>query len=166
MVKILIGNALCFAGMTTDSISAARKTPRDMLIIQNISQVIYCVSAVLLGAYSAAVQNVVNILRNTIAIQNKQTRVVEGVLIAFGVVFGLIFNNLGLWGVVPVLASMQYSLTVLIFKQNAQALRLSFAANMICYTVFNAYIWNIGGVIANLVVLVSTSVCYLKERKK
>lgn len=165
MLNILIGNALCFVGMATDSISTARKTPRAMLLVQIVSQVIYGTSSILLGAYSAAVQNVVNILRNTIAIQSKQSRAIEWVLIALGLIFGLIFNNLELLGLVPVLASMQYALTVLFLKQNAQALRLSFATAMACYAVFNTVIWNIGGAIANVVVLVSTMICYFKERK-
>ena len=166
MLNIIIGNALCFVGMATDSISASRKTPRAMLIMQSVGQVVYAVSSLFLGAYSAAVQNAVNITRNTIAIQNKQSRAIEWALIVFGLVFGLIFNNLEILGLVPVLASLQYSLTVLFLKHNAQALRISFAVAMLCYTVFNAFIWNIGGVIANVVVLVSTIASYLKERKQ
>ena len=166
MLNIILGNALCFVGMGTDSISAARKTSKAMLLWQILSQLIYAISSLLLGAYSAAVQNLANVLRNWFAIGSKPSRIVEGFLIVFAVVFGLIFNNLGIWGLIPVISTLQYSLVVFFRKDNAQLLRISFAAAMVMFIVFNAYILNIGGVIANAVVLVSTIISYLKERKQ
>lgn len=165
-LSLIIGNLCSLLAMATDSVSSAQKTAKRVLIVQNLSQVIYFTGGVLLKGYSGAVQNVVSFLRNMVAIWKIESRAIEWILLLLGVVFGLVFNNLGWVGLLPVIANVQYTLAVFRFKDNERALKISFMVCCILFVVFNAAIYNIVGACTNLVVIVTIITNLVKTRKK
>ena len=163
-ISVILGNACSLLAMITDSISSTRKTAKGVLLVQSLSQLIYCVGTILLKGYSAAVQNAVSILRNFVAIRKINSAVVEWSLVILGVALGIGFNNLGLIGFLPVVANLQYTLAVFKFKDNERALKISFAVCIGMFAVFNLVIYNFVGVASNLVVLGTTLVMLFKKR--
>ena len=163
-ISVILGNACSLLAMVTDSISSTRKTAKGVLLVQSLSQLIYCVGAVLLKGYSGAVQNVVSILRNFVAIRKINSAFVEWSLVILGVGLGIGFNNLGLIGFLPVVANLQYTLAVFKFKDNERALKISFAVCIGMFAAFNLAIYNFVGVASNLVVLGTTLVILFKKR--
>ena len=166
MTNIIIGNLCSLLAMVTDSISSSQKDTKSILLMQSVSQIIYCISAAVLKGYSAAVQNVVSILRNIIAIQSKHSKWTEFLLIALGVVLGLYFNNLGFFGLLPVIANLQYSIAIFHFKNNERALKISFLVCVLSFIVFNGVIMNIIGVISNSAVAVTTVIFLFRKKNK
>ena len=164
MLGLVIGNICSLLAMITDSISSSRKTAKGVLMVQNISQLIYCFGSIVLRGYSAAVQNAVSILRNFAAMREKQSKWIEYALIALGVVLGVCFNNRGIAGLLPVVANLQYSIAVFRFRDNERALKISFMIAVFSFAVFNAVLMNIVGVISNLVVFF-TAFAFLCKKK-
>ena len=76
-ISVILGNACSLLAMITDSISSTRKTAKGVLMVQNLSQLVYGIGAVLLKGYSGAVQNAVSILRNFAAIRKIESKVLE-----------------------------------------------------------------------------------------
>jgi len=74
-VSLIIGNLCSLLAMITDSISATRKTPKGVLLVQSLSQLIYCIGTVVLKGYSGAVQNAVSILRNFVEWQERSRHI-------------------------------------------------------------------------------------------
>jgi len=165
-VSLIIGNLCSLLAMITDSISATRKTPKGVLLVQSLSQLIYCIGTVVLKGYSGAVQNAVSILRNFVAIRNIENKILEWALALLGVVLGIGFNNLGLMGLLPVIANFQYTLAIFRFKDNERALKISFLISVGMFALFNVAIYNAVGVVSNSVVLISTAVNLVKSRKQ
>ena len=163
-ISVILGNACSLLAMITDSISSTRKTAKGVLLVQSLSQLIYCVGTILLKGYSAAVQNAVSILRNFVAIRKINSAFVEWSLVILGVGLGIGFNNLGLIGFLPVVANLQYTLAVFKFKDNERALKISFAVCIGMFAAFNLAIYNFVGVASNLVVLGTTLVMLFKKR--
>ena len=163
---IIIGNICSLLAMGTDSISSTRKTPKGILWVQTLSQVFYGVGSIVLKGYSGAVQNLVSILRNLVAIRNISSVFLEWTLVVLGVVLGIAFNNLGLMGLMPVIANLQYTLAVFRFRDNERALKFSFWIAVGLFTLFNVAIYNVVGVVSNLVVFVTTAVALFRDRKK
>jgi hypothetical protein len=159
---IIVGNLCSLLAMGTNAISATRKTTKGVLRFQNLSQVIYFVVALVLGGYSAAVQNVVSILRNIAAIRNVKSKTIEWILTAAGVVFGVVFNNRGLIGLLPVLGNLQYTLTIFRFKHNERVLKLSFLISTASFAVFNIVIKNYVGATMDMVVIITTAINLIK----
>ena len=162
----IIGNLCSLLAMGTDAISSTRKTAKAMLWMQTLSQVIYCIGTIALKGYSGAVQNVVSILRNLVAIRKISSAVVEWTLLGLGVVLGLAFNNLGLVGLLPVVANLQYTLAVFRFKDRERALKIAFLISVGLFAIFNLAIYNIVGMLSNSAVCVTTAIALIKTRKQ
>ena len=164
--SIIIGNLCSLLGMACDSYSASRKTTRGVLIWQSFGQFIYGMSSLVLKGYSGAAQGLVSIMRNCVAIAKINSKIVEWCLILFGVVFGLCVNNLGLIGLLPVIANGEYSVAVFRFKDNERALKISFLICIVFFAIFNVYIKNFVGAATNAVVFASTATFLIKKDKK
>ena len=163
-ISVILGNGCSLLAMVTDSISSTRKTVKGVLLMQSLSQLIYCIGTILLKGYSGAVQNLVSILRNFVAIRKISSPLIEWILVALGVALGLLFNNLGLIGYLPVVANLQYTLAVFKFKDNERALKISFALCIGLFAIFNCAIFNFVGAASNLVVLGTTLVMLFKQQ--
>ena len=162
---LIVGNFFSLCAMASDSFSSTRKNPKSILWVQTLSQVFYGLATLFLGGYSASVQNVVSIGRNLVAIRGIQKKWLEWVLVALGVVFGFYFNTLGIIGILPILANLEYTIAVFRYKDNERALKIAFLINVILFGIFNVVIWNFVGLLSNIVVLVMLVAYLVKNRK-
>lgn len=164
-ISIIIGNLCSLVGMACDSFSASRKTAKGVLVWQSFGQFMYGMSSFVLKGYSGAAQCAVSILRNCVAIARINSKVIEWVLIIFGVVFGLAVNNCGFMGLLPVIANSEYSVAIFRFKDNERALKISFLICIVLFSIFNVYIKNYVGTATNAVVFASTAAFLVKNKK-
>lgn len=164
-VNLIIGNVCSLLAMGTDAISAAQKTAKRLLWVQIISQLIYCTGSIILKGYSGAVQNVISTVRNLVAIKNIKSKALEWILVVLGVVLGLVFNNLGWVGLLPVIANLQYTLAVFYFKEDERALKKAFLIVTIMFAIFNLAIYNFVGFCTNIVLCITTAIFLLKKKK-
>jgi len=151
--------------MVTDSVSSSRKTTKGVLFVQTISQIFYIIGSIVLKGYSAVVQNAVSVARNVAAIKGSESKLINWALIISGVVLGIMFNNRGAMGWLPVIANLEYSLVVFSVKNNERALKIAFLIDVALYAVFNAVILNFVGTLSNIVVVVMTIIFLIKDRK-
>lgn len=163
---LIIGNLCSLLAMLTDSFSSTRKTTKDVLRVQNVSQLIYCIGTVILKGYSGAVQNAVSLLRNLAAIHNVQSKAVQWILAALGVVLGVAFNNLGLMGLLPVVANLGYTIAVFRFQNNERALKTAFMLCVFCFAIFNIALYNLVGMVSNLIVAATAAISLIKTPRK
>ena len=163
-ISVIVGNVCSLLGMVADSFSSTRKSAKEVLWVQSLGQLIYCIGTIVLKGYSGAVQNAVSILRNFVAIKKINNKTVEWCLVLLGVALGIAFNNLGLIGYLPVVANLQYTLAVFKCKDNDRTLKISFVICVGLFAVFNIAILNLVGVCSNLVVLVTTLVMLFKQK--
>ena len=161
--EVIVGNVCSLCAMVTDSISSTRKKHKEILAIQTLSQLFYGAGSIILKGYSSTAQNVVGILRNLAAMKNVRSKVVEWVLISLGVVLGILFNNRGLIGWLPIVANLEYSIAVFRFKNKERSLKIAFMINMLMYSVFSVVIQNYVGAVANLFVAGTTLISLIRE---
>ena len=163
---VLIGNALSLCAMVSDSISGTRKKRNEILAVQTVSQFFYAASSIVLKGYSSTAQNAVAVFRNIAAMKNVKSRALEWVLILAGVALGVLLNNRGLLGWLPIAANLEYSVCMFRFKENEKALKLSFIVNMVMYAVFSAVIRNYVGVVSCTVIAVTTAVSLIRAKQE
>ena len=163
--EIIVGNVCSLCAMVTDSVSGTRKKNSQILGIQMISQVFYGAGSIILKGYSSTAQNIVAILRNLAAMKNIKSKVIEWILILLGIVLGILFNNRGLLGWLPIVANLEYSIAMFRFRDNEKGLKASFIINMLMYCVFSVAILNYVGGISNLVVAFTTALSLYKTSK-
>lgn len=165
MAGIIFGNICSFLATITDSISSTRKTVKGVLGMQCLSQIIFIVVSIAFQGYADLVQNVVGLVRNLFAMSKKQVKGIEWVFVTLAVGLGLWFNNLGWLGLLPVLANFEYSLAVFRFADDERAMKVAFAVMNVLYMVYNFCMLNVVGGICSAVVIVTT-VIYLVKNKK
>lgn len=165
-IQLIIGNLCSLLAVFTDSISATRKTTRGVLLVQSVSQIIYGIGSAVLGGYSGAVQNAMSVLRNFVAIKKIDSKELKWVMVILGVVLGALFNNLGIWGWLPILANLEYTLAVFYFKDNQRALKIAFLISVVLFAVFNGIILSIVGVVTNMIVLITGIIALVREKKE
>ena len=163
---IIVGNLCTIVALGFNAISATRKTPKGVLMMQNVSQGVYGVSSIVLGGYSATVQNLVSIARNIAAIRNIKSKYLEWLLVILGVVLGIVFNNRSWVGLLPVVGNLQYTLAIFRFKNDEQKIKFFFLISVIAFFIFNFAIRNHAGVVSDFIVIVTTSAVLLKSLKK
>ena len=165
-LPLIIGNLCSLLGMGTDSLSSTRKTAKGVLWAQCASQVIYGCGAIMLKGYSGAMQNLVGLVRNLVAIKQIKSKVLEWILVILGVVLGVAFNNRGIMGWLPIIANLQYTLVVFRYPGNERALKISFLIALIMYTLFSIVLYNFVGIATNLVTIITTIIALIKFPKK
>ncbi len=139
------------------------KKHKEILAIQTLSQLFYGAGSMILKGYSSTAQNVVGILHNFTAMKNVRSKVVEWVLISLGVVLGILFNNRGLIGWLPIAANLEYSIPFFRFKNKEHSLKIAFMINMLMYSVFSVVIQNYVSAVANLFVAGTTLISLIRE---
>ena len=163
--SIIIGNLFSLCAMVSDSISGTRKRHREIMAVQIISQFFYGASSIVLKGYSSTAQNVVAIFRNFAAMKNIRSKALEWGLILAGVVLGIVFNNRGVPGWLPIIANLEYSISVFKLRDNEKLLKIAFIINMVMYAVFSAIIMNYVGVLSCVVIAVTTVISLIKMEK-
>lgn len=166
MDHLIAGNLCSLLGMGADMVSASRKSAKGVLWMQTLGQVLYTLSCIFFQGYSAVVQHAVSVVRNLVAIRGVQSKTVEWILVGLAFVLGVVFNNLGVVGWLPVLANFEYSLAVFRFKDNAIALKKALLLTLALYGAFNFSIGNYVGVLSNAIVFASALIFLMKDRKK
>ena len=165
MAGIIFGNICSFLATITDSISSTRKTVKGVLGMQCLSQIIFIVVSIAFQGYADLVQNVVGLVRNLFAMSKKQVKGIEWVFVTLAVGLGLWFNNLGWLGLLPVLANFEYSLAVFRFADDERAMKVAFAVMNLLYMVYNFCMLNVVGGVCSAVVIVTTVIYLVKNRK-
>ena len=166
MIGVVLGNVFSLLAMGADTLSASRKTAKGVLWVQILGQLCYGASALALKGYSAVVQNVVSVFRNLCALYPRCPQWIYGALVAAGVVFGIVFNNLGIIGWLPIIANLFYSAAVFVARGDAFILKAAFLVLTLIFVVFNALILNVVGAVGNVVVVITTGIYLVKEWKK
>ena len=163
MNAILLGNILSLCAMISDSFSGTRKKHSEIMAVQILSQFFYGASTIALKGYSGTAQNIVAIFRNYAAMKNVKSKVIEWTLILLGVVLGAWFNNRGLFGWLPIIANLEYSIAVFKLKDNVKALKISLIINLLMFFVFQIGIYNYVGALSCTVIAATTTISLIRS---
>jgi len=165
MLTIIIGNILSATANLSDAYSSTKKTKREILLIQCVSQIFYAAGSIVLKGYSATAQNLFSILRNLFAAYNKKSKILEFIFIVGPVILGIYLNNLGLVGYLPIVANLVYSIAMFVFKGDPIILKCALVFVCLSFSIFNFVILNFVGVVACLISAFTAIVSIIKDKK-
>ncbi|MBR4471674.1 MAG: YgjV family protein [Erysipelotrichaceae bacterium] len=157
MNEVLIANILMIIGEAILFIASSRKNKKTILIYQIVSMLVMTVASYLLKGYGAIVMDVIGITRNLLSINGIASRWLTYLFISAAIIFGILFNNKGLLGYLPIVANVSQSLIIINRKSTARQIRFVCAFSSFCWAIYNFAIKGYAGVITNLV----NSISYL-----
>lgn len=127
---IIIANILSLISVGLNCISSFFKTKKRILFLQTLECIIGGISQILCRSFSASIQLFLGAIRTYIAINENTKKIVYWIFSLVSLILGLIFNNRGLIGLLPIFATIQITLWNGYFK-TGQQVRYGMVVNFI-----------------------------------
>ncbi|MDE7264066.1 MAG: YgjV family protein [Anaeroplasmataceae bacterium] len=174
----IAGNILTLIGMILFVISSFCSRKKDILLFQTGNHSISVIGEAFLGQVSGAIQDGVSIIRNIFILLNKNNKVWNIIFIVTGALLGTVFNIvfqlddpvLMAVGFLPVIASLQYSIVVLLPKVKVPKIKASMAFSAICWLIYGLFLKNYSMAIFNAVIftvsIISIILYFVKGEKE
>lgn len=139
MNTILTANILSGIGSLFPIASSFFKKKNTIFIIQSIGYIIDGITQIIANSLSAATQLFICAIRNFITTKEKTPKWVYYIFSLFFITFGLYFNNRGFIGLLPIIATAQYTLWNG-YTKSAQITRYGMLINYGLWIIHDLYI--------------------------
>lgn len=107
-MRLLIGNIIALIASLIFVYSGILKKKNKILIAQGIQKGLSTISNIILKGYAGAVIHALSLIRNILCYFGKLNVLAKIIITILTIVLTLIFNNLGIIGIVPLVASLLY----------------------------------------------------------
>lgn len=135
-----------------------------MIFWQIIDSSFNSISNIFLSSYSGYITNIFTLLRNYLTYKGKFNKKYLVIFILLLVVLGLYFNNKGIIGILPIIASIEY--TIFMYKaKTTNRLRIGLIINLIMWGVYNFYIKAYPMFIMNIIIISLSSINNYKSKR-
>lgn len=163
--SLIIGNIFSFLASLCTAVSVVKRSKTDFMHWQVGNTLFAILTNVALFSYSGVTTNAVSLIRNILAYKNKLSLIRTVFILAASLSLGLIFNNRGLIGILPVLSSAGYTFCIYITK-NEQQLRYALIVDLSFWATYYLYIQAYPSVITYSVLNVWTLIQIIRYRKR
>lgn len=108
MNYLVIGNIIALIASLLMLYSGYIKKKEKIIFVQTIQIGLSVISNIVLGGISGAIINGISLIRNILCYKDKLNKVWKAILIILSACLTLIFNNLGLIGLLPLVSTVVY----------------------------------------------------------
>lgn len=164
MVNIIIGNVVMFIGAALMSIIGLFKNKKTIIAAQTGQISLMTAGSLLLGSIPGAVVNALSIVRNLLCYNGKLTKTVKGILIFLTVTISVIFNNIGIVGFLPIIASVAF--IVFMDTENVVELKWLIIATASMWMIHDIYIQAYSVVPFDILTIITNFVSLKSLQKK
>ena len=146
-MDIIIANILNLIGQLFVFYAASRNDKKQILFYQIISVLFMASCSLILKGYTAIVMDAVTVGRNILSIYSISSKTISIVFTGLAVVFGVLFNNLGFLGLLPIVANVVQTVVILNEKSTTRQVQLVSAFGCFCWAIYNLVIHSYTGLI-------------------
>jgi len=165
-LSMIVGQMMGLAAVVLGFVSFQMRTQRQLLAVQTATTIAFCIHYYLIGATSGLMLNLLGIVRN-LAYYHKDKPLFSGrkCPIFFAVVMGIVglLSWQDYYSIFVVLGLVIN--TVCLSFANPQNIRKSILVSSPLVLVYDAFVFSIGGVIYESVVIVSSIIGIVRYRK-
>lgn len=154
---LIIGNIFSFLASLCTAVSVVKKNKTDFMYWQVGNTVFAILTNFVLLSYSGVTTNSVSLIRNVLAYKKKLSFLITLIILAISITLGLIFNNRGFIGILPVFSSAGYTLCIFLTK-NEQQLRYALIADLSVWATYYLYIQAYPSVVTYMILNVWTAI--------
>lgn len=166
-------------GLIVFTLSSALKRKKLLIGAQSISNVLLGISDALIFAWAGLAQDVINLIRNLFVLKNWINKTISIIFIIVSFVAGvavflLAFDQNDLvksWGgLLPMIATVQYSIVVILPKSGVISIKLSLIISSLCWCVYGViikmYTITFFNGLAIILAIVTIIIYFVNKRKK
>ena len=144
------------------------KQKKKILLVQTIQISLFVISNIILGGIPGAIINSVNCIRNILCYEEKLGFKEKLILVTISVGLSIYFNNLGLIGILTVIATIFY--TMLMDMKNVVKFKVLLIFTLILWGIYDVCIksytsaaFDLISIVANIIAIYK--ICKLKDNK-
>lgn len=161
-MSFIIANIFSAIGTFFLAYSTFLKTKNNMLKYQIFDSMFNALGNVFIGSFTGALSNVITIIRNLLNTKGKMTKSLNLFICILVVIIGLLINTNGIIGLLPIIASVQYTISTYTTK-TAQGLRYALILNLCFWFIHDLSLGLIPAMIIDIVVIITTFISIIKE---
>lgn len=105
---IIIGNFIALIASILMVYSGYVKEKKKILFFQTTQIALSIISNIVLGGITGAIINTLSFIRNVLCYNDKLKIIAKIILSILAISLSLIFNNLGIWGILPLISTITY----------------------------------------------------------
>lgn len=110
MIYIIIGNIIALVASILMVYSGVIKQKKKIIYVQTIQIGLLVISNFVLGGFTGAIINALSFIKNILCYKNKLGMKEKVIIITLSLILSLIFNNLGIIGLLPLISTVAYIL--------------------------------------------------------
>lgn len=107
-MELIIGNIIALIASLIMVGTGLIRNKKKIIYFQSIEIGLYVISNFILGGYPGAIINIINFVRNILCYKDKLGTKEKGIIGLISIILTVLFNNLGIIGYLPLLASLIY----------------------------------------------------------
>ena len=162
---LIIGNLFSLLAAICVAVSVIRKNKNELILWQLWSIILSTFSCLALGAYAATITCITDMIRNALAYKNRLTSQLTAFLVLLCIITSLWINNLGIIGILAIVASASY--TIFMYTTiNEQQMRWALVLNQILCFVHDLNIQAYPAVAVAVTLIIWTSIQIFRHRNK
>lgn len=135
---LIIGNVIALVASLLMVYSGILKEKKKILYVQTVQIGLSVASNIVLGGITGAIINAISMIRNIICYKEKLGTKEKIIITILSVSLSLIFNNLGLIGILPVVSTVTY--VWLMNIKDVKEFKLLIAFTMLMWLIYDIYI--------------------------
>ena len=153
---LLIGNIISFGAAVCMLWSTFSRSRRSIFLLQFFECALLAAANVFFGVYAGVFVLLLSAVRNLLVAKNLYTKPVMGLFLLLTVILSFLTNNRGLLGLLPMLATLQYTVCSLAVT-SVKGTRLSIFVNTLFWVVYSFLIYDFSTAVSDSVVLAFTA---------
>ena len=161
-MMFILGELFSFLSACCLMYSTFGKTKNKMVFWQAINAIFYALSNIFLGGYTAVISNVLTIFRNRLQVEGKYNKTWMILICILMTSVCLFFNNKGLLGILPITASVSYTM-MMYYVKSIKNMQLAVISNMTQWAIFDFLIQGYPSFVMDLVIIVLSYKNRIKE---
>lgn len=166
MLTIIIGNFIAVIASLLMVYTGFIKNKKKILYIQTIEISLFVISNVILGGITGAINNAITCIRNILCYKNKLGLKEKILIIILASILTIFFNNIGIIGLLPLIALILY--TSFMNIQDIIKFKILLIINSTIWLIYDIYvnlytsaIFDLATIIANII-----SIIQIKTKKQ
>ena len=156
-----LGEALSLIAALLLAYSTFSKKKKNMIVWQALDVLFCSLANLVLGGYSAVVTNFLSLFVSLLVIKNKLDEKNTIILCILMIVVGLYFNNRAWLGILPIIATVQYTICLYLLK-TAQQMRIAIMVNLVPWLVFDFAIKSYPIFMMDIIIIIASMTNYIR----
>lgn len=163
MDNLLLGNIICFVAAIMMVFTGIIIKKEKIIVSQMIQMFLLTLGNIVLGSIPGAISDLLGALRNYLYYKGKFNLIIKVIIIILSVIMTLMFNNLGLMGILPIMSIVLY--TWFIDAKNIRCFKWIIIITSVMWAIHDFYISSYVMGVMDLLTVVTNFISLFRLKK-